>query len=57
MQNNLENMNKSIDWLEKELKVKGYKEYNDIILAILDNNDKLTVFDKNNNIKVHNVLE
>lgn len=57
MQNNLENMNKTIDWLEKELKVKGYKDCNDIILAILDNNDKLTVFDKNNNIKVHNVLE
>ena len=57
MQNNLENMNKSIDWLEKELKVKGYKEYDDIILAILDKNDKLTIFDKNNNIKVHNVLE
>lgn len=57
MQNNLENMNKSIDWLEKELKVKGYKEYDDIILAILDKNDKLTVFDKNSNIKIHNVLE
>ena len=57
MQNNLENMNKSINWLEKELKVKGYKEYDDIILAILDKNDKLTIFDKNNNIKVHNVLE
>ena len=57
MQNNLEDMNKSINWLEKELKVKGYKEYDDIILAILDKNDKLTIFDKNNNIKVHNVLE
>ncbi len=57
MQNNLENMNKSINWLEKELKVKGYKEYDDIILAILDRNDKITIFDKNNNIKVHNVLE
>ena len=57
MQNNLENMNKSINLLEKELKVKGYKEYDDIILAILDKNDKLTIFDKNNNIKVHNVLE
>ena len=57
MQNNLENMNKSINWLEKELKVKGYKEYDDIILDILDKNDKLTIFDKNNNIKVHNVLE
>ena len=34
-----------------------YKEYDDIILAILDKNDKLTIFDKNNNIKVHNVLE
>lgn len=57
MQNNLENMSKSIDWLEKELKVKGYKDYDNIILATLDHNDKLTVFDKNNNIKVHNVLE
>ena len=57
MQNNLENMNKSINWLEKEFKVKGFKEYDDIILAILDKNDKLTIFDKNNNIKVHNVLE
>ena len=57
MQNNLENMNKSINWLEQELKVNGYKEYDDIILAILDKNDKLTIFDKNNNIKVHNVLE
>ena len=57
MQNNLENMNKSINWVDKELKVKGYQEYDDIILAILDKNDKLTIFDKNNNIKVHNVLE
>lgn len=57
MQNNLENMNKTIDWLEKELKIKGYQDCDNIILAVLDHNDKLTVFDKNNNIKVHDVLE
>ena len=57
MQENLENMNKKIDWLEKELKVKGYKEYDNIILATLDSNDKLTIYDKNKNIKVNNVLE
>ena len=39
------------------LSCEEYKEYDDIILAILDKNDKLTIFDKNNNIKVHNVLE
>lgn len=57
MQENLENMNKTIAWLEKELKIKGYKEYNDILLATLDNNDKITIFNKNNNIKIHKVLE
>ena len=35
----------------------GLANTKNFILAILDKNDKLTIFDKNNNIKVHNVLE
>ena len=56
MYNNLKNMNKDIKWLEKELKIKGYKTTNDILLATLDNNDKLTIYEKNND-EIYNVLE
>lgn len=55
MKNNLKNMNKDVEWLLKELKVKGKKD-SDILLGILDMNDKLTLFEKNN-IDVKNVLE
>ena len=41
MPNNLKNMNKDEKWLKKELKVKGYKKYQDILLATLDMNDKI----------------
>lgn len=57
MMNNLENMNKTEEWLEKELKVKGYKNINNILLATLDINEKLTIYEKNLNIDDLNVLE
>lgn len=57
MHNNLKNMGKNEDWLEKELKIKGYKTFDNIILATLDNNEKITVYERNNNDKIHNVLE
>lgn len=53
---NLENMKKSKQWLYKELKVKGYN-LNDVLLATLDNNDKLTVYERNFDLKENNVLE
>lgn len=56
MKNNLENMNKTEAWLLKELKVKGYQK-KDILLAILDNQEKLTIYKKNENVKPHNILE
>lgn len=55
MKNNLLNMNKNVEWLLKELKVKGKKD-KDILLGILDINDKLTLFEKND-IDIKNVLE
>lgn len=57
MTNNLKNMHKDENWLEKELKTKGYKDYNDILLATLDVNDKLVVYERNYNKEVLNVLE
>ena len=57
MINNLENMNKDATWLKKQLKEKGYKDMKKIILATLDIDEKLTVFEKNNKEKVLNVLE
>ena len=56
MKNNLENSGKEKDWLLKELKIKG-KKLEDILLATLDNNYKLVIYERNNNLKVKNVLE
>lgn len=57
MQKNLENMHKNQKWLEKELKIKGYKNLSNILLATLDIDEKLTVYEKNSKEKVLNVLE
>ena len=57
MHNNLKNMKKDNVWLEKELKVKGYKTLDNILLATLDNNDKFVIYERNTHDKIHNVLE
>ena len=57
MHNNLKNMKKDNVWLDKELKIKGYKTLDNILLATLDNNDKLVIYERSNHDKVHNVLE
>ncbi len=57
MHKNLENMNKTEDWLKQELKVKGYQNTKNILLATLDNQEKLTIYEKNEDIKNYNVLE
>ena len=57
MENNLKNMSKEKKWLEKELKIKGYNNLTNILLATLDVDDKLTIYEKNYLEKVMNVLE
>ena len=52
----LENMNKSKAWLMHELEVKGINLEN-IILATLDSNEKLTIYKQNFNEKIKNILE
>lgn len=54
---NLKNMHKTEEWLLKELKIKGYKDLENILLVTLDSNDKIIIYDKNNNTKALDVLE
>ena len=57
MPNNLKNIKKDEQWLRKELKVKGYKELDDILLATLDINEKLIIYEKNPGLEAFDVLE
>lgn len=57
MKNNLKNINKDEKWLEKELKVKGYQNLSNILLATVDINEKLLVYEKNENLNPTDVLE
>lgn len=55
MDKNLRNINKDKRWLLRELKLKGEKLEN-VLLGIVDNNDKLTIFEKDV-VGPSNVLE
>lgn len=57
MKNNLKNIGKDEKWLLHELKVKGYMDINAILLATVDGNNKVTVYEKNKYEKEINVLE
>lgn len=50
MENNLQNSNKNIEWLNKELEKQGYDGYDNILLATITN-DVLSVFEKNTKIQ------
>lgn len=56
MCDNLNNMKKDVEWLEKQLKIKGYNK-EDVLLATLDINEKLTIYQRNLDKKGKNVLE
>ena len=57
MMENLKNMHKNKKWLEQQLKIKGYKDTNSILLATLDNQEKLTFYEKNVNEEGKKILE
>ena len=46
--NNLEFINKDKTWLDKELKKKGYLNYNSILLLTIDEDNNIKIYDKNN---------
>lgn len=57
MHSNLENMHKDESWLLQSLKVKGYSDLSKILLATLDNNEKIVIYDRNKEEKAEQVLE
>lgn len=57
MLQNLQNRNKTEEWLDHELKVMGYPTAKNILLATLDDNEKITVYERNNEEKIEKVLE
>ena len=57
MKKNLSIMKKDEKWLMKELKVKGYSDLEKILLAVLDVNGKVMVYERNRNLDSKDVLE
>ena len=57
MTKNLKIIGKDEVWLEKELRIKGYKELDNILLATLDINEKLVIYERSEQISAFNVLE
>lgn len=57
MENNLKNINKDKRWLVTRLENEGYKNLDNILLVICDSKEKLTVYEKNIDVKEIEVLE
>lgn len=47
LENNLVYINKTKEWLDKELKKKGYGDYSKILLLTVDGRGSIVVYDKN----------
>ena len=57
MVNNMKAINKDKEWLDHELKVNGYDNYDNILLAMINNNYKVTIYEKNVKPDKNTVLE
>ena len=57
MYNNLKNINKDEKWLMNQLKVKGYSDLSKILLATIDVNEKVVIYEGNEKLESKNVLE
>ena len=57
MANNMKAINKDKEWLDHELKVNGYDNYDNILLATIDNNYKVTIYEQNVKPDKNTVLE
>lgn len=57
MVNNLKALGKDEKWLKEILKVKGYDSYQNILLLIMDNQEKITIYEKGLHAQNSTVLE
>lgn len=56
MYNNLKNIKKDEKWLNQQLKIQGYTDLSKVLLATVDINEKLNVYEKVDSTE-NNVLE
>lgn len=57
MENNLKEIGKDKKWLLKRLENNGYSNLDNILLVICDTDEKLTIYEKNLDLKPSKVLE
>jgi len=57
MKNNMTAIGKDEKWLNRELKIQGYEDYDDILLATIDTNYKVNVYRKGIKPEKNTVLE
>lgn len=57
MKNNMKSIDKDKKWLDHELKMQGYEEYSDILLATVDTNYKVNIYKKNVKPNRNTILE
>lgn len=57
MPNNMKAINKDKEWLDHELKVQGYEDYDNILLATIDTNYKVNIYRKGVKPDRNTVLE
>lgn len=57
LKDNLLEMGKDKKWLDHTLKILGYDNYDNILLATLDINDKVVVYKKDVKVKRNSILE
>lgn len=57
MHHNLEHMQKDEKWLLHELKIKGFTSLDSILLATLDENEKINIYERNRDEEIKQVLE
>ena len=57
MPNNMKAVDKDKEWLDHELKIQGYEDYDDILLATIDTNYKVNIYRKGVKPDKNTVLE
>lgn len=57
MENNMKAIGRDKEWLDHEIKVQGYNDYKEILLATIDTNYKVTIYRKGVKPEKNTVLE
>ena len=57
MENNIKAINKDKTWVEQKLKLQGVNKIEDVLLATVDINEKLTIYKKNVKPEKNTILE